>query len=499
MLGVLPIHSIGYEMATENDVLTVFLDTNMFIHGKPLPEMPWGELGSYSRLLIMVPWTVFGELDHLKHDGKERRAARARSALKLLKPIIDGGERSVVLKAANPCVAVQIANAPASLDGMPATLTKEIPDDRIIYEFMTGNIPNSLYITNDGPAYVKAKQLGCDCYHAGDSWLQTPEPDERDKEIHRLSARIEELQRNEPCIQLESIAIDGAAWNRTPVEIQRTLYPPLSNGDIQTVVESAINTHPIATDFGLAPPQEKVLDPILRPFLQIQRSLSASSWQSPSELEIDNYKKHTYPEWCAAIKKWSSEVHATLNTTQSLVPISFFISNSGRVPADDVVLELELSDGLVFLDGDNAEDRKIVPSAPPVPSAPHGRYVSWADKLGAYTLMPHGTAAHIRFPVINIPTFEKHDPHKFYFDTRDRNERRTWQLSCERFRHQVQPEEFSLTACISDADHAPKKGYLRVQLTAKNLPKPIQLTVPLHFIYVTGRTVEVALKLLSGR
>lgn len=484
-------------MTTENDVLTVFLDTNMFLHGKSLPEMPWNELGSYSELLIMVPWTVFGELDHLKHDGKERRAAKARSVLKLLKPLIDDDQESVVLKSANPRVAVQMAKVPTAFDDMPTTLSKERPDDRIIYEFMRGRVSNSIYITNDGPAFVKAKQLGCDCYHAGDSWLQTPEPDDRDREIHRLSTEIKELQRNEPCVQFDSITIDGTAWNKTPVEIQRTFYPPLSKGDIQTVVESAISIHPIAADFGLTPPEEKVIDPIVDRFSQMLHSFSASSWQGPSEQDIDNYRKHTYPEWCTALKKWASELHGALNAAQSLVHIQFFISNSGRVPANDVVLELDLSKGLVFLGADNAEKRKIIPSVPPVPSAPRGRYVTLADKFGLHTFMARGTATYVT-PPIHIPTLPKHDPHKFYFDTRDRNERSTWQLSCERFRHQVQPYEFSLTACISGTAHPPTSGCLRVQLTAENLARPMQFTIPFRFSHVAGSTMDTAQKLLSG-
>lgn len=88
----------------------LFIDSMIPLEGRPLPELPWVELGLGPKLLLLVVPQVLQEVDKRKRDG--RLGKRAREFRRLVEPAaLTGGPIRLV---DGPPIAVDLALAPSS-------------------------------------------------------------------------------------------------------------------------------------------------------------------------------------------------------------------------------------------------------------------------------------------------------------------------------------------------------------------------------------------------
>jgi len=57
--------------------MQVFLDTNIVLEGRPLADLPWGQLGASGPLLVYFVPKFLSEIDGKKRDGRLGEKARA--------------------------------------------------------------------------------------------------------------------------------------------------------------------------------------------------------------------------------------------------------------------------------------------------------------------------------------------------------------------------------------------------------------------------------------
>lgn len=182
-------------MLPEGLMLTVFVDTNVFLHCKSLDQLSWHDLHD-DEMQILIPRTVISEIDRLKHDGSTKRARRARSANSLFKKLRKEHCISILHQKHITTLAV-IPSQPVNTT-RHTTLDVSIPDDRIIIEILTWkkhNTSDCCLLTADTGLALKCDDHGLTCCEVPEHWLNPPEEDTISKENRELKEAILRLQK----------------------------------------------------------------------------------------------------------------------------------------------------------------------------------------------------------------------------------------------------------------------------------------------------------------
>jgi len=87
--------------------VTVFLDSNLVLQGKPLDELPWEQIDQEGPIEILVVPKVASEIDSKKQDG--RLTVIARTFNRMIAPLALGTLAEVVIRAASPRVVLSLA------------------------------------------------------------------------------------------------------------------------------------------------------------------------------------------------------------------------------------------------------------------------------------------------------------------------------------------------------------------------------------------------------
>jgi predicted ribonuclease YlaK len=104
-----------------------FLDSNLFLQCRPLAELDWDRFADSEDVTLLIPSAVLAELDKHKADGNNRRAQRARAALKFLDALLESEDESVVIREKPVRVTVRFAPEVSSDDSRSS-------DDSILFE-----------------------------------------------------------------------------------------------------------------------------------------------------------------------------------------------------------------------------------------------------------------------------------------------------------------------------------------------------------------------------
>jgi hypothetical protein len=169
-----------------------------------LKEILWGDISEGNDIILIIPMAVTEELDRFKHEGNSRRAKRARTAATFFKDILSCKNSNLIVKESNPRVEITFAPSLHANEKAHTILDLARADDRIINEALSfsNNNPDcdTFLLTNDFGPRLKAQRCELNCIPVPDEWLLPPEPDERDKNIHELTQKINSLEKIFPGI-----------------------------------------------------------------------------------------------------------------------------------------------------------------------------------------------------------------------------------------------------------------------------------------------------------
>lgn len=186
--------------------VAVVVDTNIFLHFRPLREFPWATLVG-GEVTVVVCAQVIRELDSQKDKAsKSSIRDRARRALQL----VEAGE-----DIANG-VLLEVLPFDTKAEAFPPELSVDVPDDRIVavaLELAEAGRDVRVMTDDVGPR-LKCRALRLPTLAAPDQ-MRLPVEDETQKEIRRLKRELLELESASPTMSLSfPDGTDNAIANR---------------------------------------------------------------------------------------------------------------------------------------------------------------------------------------------------------------------------------------------------------------------------------------------
>jgi hypothetical protein len=484
---------------------TIFLDTNIFIQCRDLHVLPWKEITGDESLTLVVSRSVQKQIDSFKQGGNTRRAKHARKANSLFRKVLCAPDHTLVISEKPIEVSLCLKSHIYRGGELPCDLELTGPDDAIIADAIAyarlHPEDNISILTHDTGPLLTAKTCGVPYHIIPEDWLLPPESDPRDKEIFHLKERLGELEKQIPIISVQTLSDTGLI---DKIDVSKSIYPILSEGQISDLAANILRRFPMKVNFeDQANPDDKPHVSIIEPLLEYK-----CKFIQASKKEIDDYQKIQYPSWIKDLRKYFYNLAERCEYPEYFVAFSMRVTNEGQIPADNLIVEFELSRGLLLLPpNEECKDNlfKIpVADLPVEPKAPHGRWEERfrgmqnafeIDKTFAHIAAQNRSFGHLLSPPPLAQNFRK-DRNAFYWKPgRPDMPADRWCLECEEFRHKADPKIFNIIIEIEDFPNV-VKGCLKARITAKNLPQPFEHTLPIEIAYVKKDTMLIAEEIL---
>lgn len=477
--------------------LTIFPDTNLFLHCRAIHELPWHEEFEFTVLQLKIAASVIEEIERLKRDQNQRRARRAREASSLFGRMLSNASESESFEVAGKSIVVSFAPTLPALRETPAMLDRTRGDDSLIEEVLCFShaCAGVILLTGDILLDLRARRHSVATKQIPDSWALAPETDEREKRIRDLEARIGRLEEASPNLSIE-VLIDNVTVDTLAIPVDH--YSPLSKDEIQFVLAQLRAKHPVQTQFA-APPKPAPRNEIEKRLLESIGPLMIEV----SKEDIDNYTSE-YNKWQLAAQEDLSRLHARLNAKYRWKAIVIEIDNTGPVSADHLLLEVELFDGLrACVSAQPSELPKLYRQARqlsdfpqfPSPPSPPRVMTSLEKAIGGGRIDTSVTDYLFPLPSsLGIPDLPS-PPDRHSFQTREDEDtaRSKWSFECPDFRH-GRGRRAIVCYVMVPAGVATAKARLFIRATARNMPEPFERHWPVELTFREHSTFENAKK-----
>ena len=422
--------------------LFLFPDTNVFIQCKSLKELDWSDWSEFSEVHLLVSRPVQREIDNQKNRGNNRAANRARATYRIFREIIEGQLGHKVIQDSRPFVKLYFQGPNLPSPALKDRLDYSKPDDEIVghlHSFIQDNPEaEARLLTHDSGPMMTASALDLPAILVKDEWLLPPESNELEKENARLQNRVIELEKAEPSFDVQ--LIDDNKQISENLEVEYEVFDPLSEQEVNALVQRIAENLPVATDFPKSPPPRE------------DNSTTVGIFHLPTDGEIAKYKEQDYPEWLEKCRAALSNIHTDLQIEVGPPAFSLSITNEGTRPGKDTLVNItaegkfEISPPPFSLAPEGAFQEG--PTLPYPPQPPRGRWSSQGDsrrtprslRLSTRDRGPlHSLQSTIRaqYP-ISSPSITPPDPNTVYF----RHERpylpdKIITLECQQWRHGI--------------------------------------------------------------
>lgn len=320
-----------------------FLDTNVFLHYKPIDEIDWPDLLKVDRATLIVAPVVLRELDKLKSLGeKARTRARAASAIRKLSGYLSTPSSAVV----GDRIEIHFVESDPVVAFEPLRLSPELPDDWLIATMLEhrANHPGSCItlVTGDLGLQVKARTHSL-------SWLELPHtlklPEETDadqRRIRELEREVLELKRRLPDLRL---TFENGANHR---DFSLSKGPPLTVDAISQLM----------AELRLKYPKAQKPDHVL---------VADLVFGVPSDLDIKKFNT-MLDKFYVAYEAYLRAAHEDADMRGRVIRVALKLKNIGSCPADDIGIHMSLPDGLRV--AETLEELCKPPKEPMAPSRP---------------------------------------------------------------------------------------------------------------------------------
>ena len=493
-----------------DETLVLITDTNLFLECRPLPDIPWEQLG-FAQIELIVTSPVQQELDKHKKIKGGRTYKKALKAWTLLRELVQTDEPHLTIKYSAPTVTLTVMQRSRLQPDLEPTLDHMVPDDAIILRLLEYRQDHPevqvRLLTHDTGPMMTAKSLGIPFLAIPDDWLLEPEDDPVAKENKQLKTENSRLRAQEPRMEIKTYGSDGAEIDR--INFEQAANTPLTKAEIDELMETLQSRFPLVTEFGSP---ETVPQPEAP---SGSRGVRVLEFEPASEKAITSYQDEQYPEWLEKCRSVLTDLNRRLNADLPRPVLRFEVANAGTRPATGSLIRFTGLGGLVLMPISEKDEDDEKPSPPPSlsrpPSPPRGRW-KVAPQRGPIDLasLAYGNAgdvigriAQTRYPFENMiepllpPRIPKHDPDAFYWkDGRPITAREQIALTCDNWRHGVEAETFGFTLYAED----PNKdvtGAVRCEVHAENLSDPVVVTVPVTITRALHSVHEHALGLIE--
>ena len=465
--------------------MTFFIDTNFFLQCKKYDELKWSDITNDKDITILISRPVQIEIDKLKHDGNSRRSKRAKETTNLFRKILNEDNMTLIIETSNNNITLQFAKQYSDESLFKANLSLDITNnDEKILAILHNYIQDKLimvescaFLSNDTNPILTARLNNLPVIQIPDTWLLSPENDDRDKEILRLKQQVMEYQKKEPIIDIEFETNDYITAtelsNEFNVKIQ--IYNQILQSDIEEFVDFLTRKHPKKTNFNT---DEDKFDKKLMMLTSFM-----STYYPPNEEEIKEYDL-AYKNWQNEISELFSSYADKHNENANIFPFNINIKNDGNIPAENLLLDFEVLSGgkLVFPDFNSKEIKKRW-AYPNPPKHPEGRMINHSfSAIEKFTnafpkiykqnteILPTILSKFLTPPVHNKNTF-------YWKDGKPNENTPFWRFECDEFRHKLVNEKFSYHLVFYDNS---EKIVFQVRVSASNMSLLMEKIYILH-------------------
>jgi hypothetical protein len=347
---------------------------------------------------------------------------------------------------------------------------------------------------------ASARLVGLPFYEILEPWLLAPETDEAEKRLNQIQNELMRYQKSEPHFALT--LANGASQNKK-VEVEVIRHVALTEEEIQNLIQQIKSRFPMETKFDES---DLTNTDLKHEILRI--GAIGGSFKPATEGQISEYQNKLYPEWLSKCESNLRSIHTNFKTTWPEVQIN--LCNEGSRPAEDALIEITAGGNFLISpankEEESGEEAKKIIALPNAPSPPKGEWKKPAaigDAIKALRIT-QGPAFDTDILRYTPPFFPKaRDPNAFYYKPeRPNSPVQRISLTCEQWRHQVEPEEF--TVVVYRGVPGVINGSLKIEVHASNLTTPFTTTIPLQIsvkeksVLDSAQTLIDNLKISSG-
>jgi hypothetical protein len=342
--------------------------------------LPWSEL-CYDVVVIVLTKPVLDEIDkHKKATGRTR--SRALEIFARFRAMLTSGVAEVEIRPSSPRVVLRRMATTLPDPDLKEHLDYGKPDERLIGIVSTLNAQATGYdvklFTDDGGPAGTAADLGVPFLMIDTNWRRPPAESTEGKRIKELEKDLAMYRAAEPKIGIRCETAD----EDNVVEVVRKIAEPLSEGEIDEIVEALRRKHPMKADF--TPPPTSTTTETFGDVVTVEYS-------APLDDDIADYRDVRYPKWIENCRGVLRSLHIGRDEIEPEVSLRWSMSNDGTRPASQVRVEFAAQGPLELLrrrpkkedddeKADEAPARASAPSTPrfqPAPKPPaFGRQVT---------------------------------------------------------------------------------------------------------------------------
>lgn len=483
--------------------LYLLLDTNVFIECRPLKDLGWEQWADeFDEIHLIVSYPVQREIDNQKDRGNDRVGRRAREIAPMFKKIIVGTESYELIREAKPQVKLLVDSSCRPDPDLKDELSDSV-DDQIVacLSAFRKALPgkDAYLLTHDVGPMGTAKRHSLPFIPVPEEWRRPPETTKEEKENKRLKAELERLRETEPQFQIRCVDEEDKPTNSLSLEYVR--FDPLSDEDIEELMNQLKEQFPVATDFGRK-----------KPFMaksQMFPSMITAHIPAPDE-EIANYKTQ-HMNWLNQCEKYFRNLHKDLQCDPEFC---FAILNEGTRPGNDVLVALTAKGNIQICppapENENGEEENGANQGSGLPSPPTPPKRKWRATLPtAFSLLQPGKALQygrrenlpISFLDKSLPLLtgqNRRDPNAFYYKpARPSSPVTSFELECEQWRHGMGDKLF-YGEVFFNPEATKFVGALECAIHAENLSRPVKKEVKVTITITEASTKEHAEKLIEA-
>ena len=284
-----------------------------------------------------------------------------------------------------------------------------------------------------------------------------------------------------------------------------TWYEPLTEAEVDSLMQRLKARFPLATEFGSREPAERpALPSVLNPLIRTREVFTPAT-----DEEIEKYRDEDYPRWLERCEETLRAHHRTRQAGTPVLWFKFLAENSGTRPADDALVTIEARGGFEIRppppdetdedreDNDEASGRLESGALPTPPVAPCGNWRAM-NPLGrslrnfARITYPHAEllSRPLAHPSLIRP--DSRDPNAFYYKPgRPAEPQASFALECAQWRHGNEARSF-IGEIHVPADRDAAEGLLVCRIQAANLSKPVSCCIPVRIAIARVSAFESA-------
>lgn len=486
-------------------ILTLFLDTNIFIQCKSLSEIDWSVLGDVDQVDLVVTRPVQVEIDRQKGKGTGRVARRARAAASKFGEALNCKDETLIITKGRPEVRLRVSTQLRPSEKSGITLNYSEPDDQLVgiaKAFSDANSGASVRVlTNDIGPRASAKAVGVACEIPREDWLLPPESDESEKTQKAIEDELQRYKRAEPSI---SLAPDNDNASQNGINGEYTIYPALSTEDLDTLTRTLQSRYPKETDFGAKEITHQIPDsrqPSIRATIEALRSVPARIFVPASDEEIDKYINTDYPKWVKDCDEKLRQIHLFFQSKVIPPHLNVRLANNGSRPAENCLISFEAKGSFLIkpsFQGGNPDITEVPPLNAP-PSAPKGRWRNIRESIyGSALARAISAGSPFDIDAIQRLTPRARDDDAFYYKSgKPESPCARYSLECVRWRHQLNAENFNIDIYPS-LSQGHTRGALSIAVHAANMTDSFTHLIQIHVEVNTGDTFAEAIRLIKG-